>query len=344
MHTELMNQDNFADVLRGISQRRRQGTLEVRFADRAYRLVFLQGKIIEVLQPGVNPAKELCKRLKAAGVLPDQFELTTLSYKGLWQEIQKLEIASARMDQSAFERALKFRVLDKLYEIAGAQGAFLNFDTALLDIERDFLPSISVGQLLLDVVSLEAEASRMAGIEAAGKYIQRTDVAVPAGLSPDEQSLFDLLESPLQCSELRSRSLMSVFAFQEALLALIEKGHVVVEADSPHLSSDEFLDDKFLDGLDASIDEAFEEIGKAPAVMEGDPSVVSGEVSTEAAIVSLASPTLRRSAFTARMALSSARLAHNPYVPVVVVLMWVLGAIIMPWLLWDSVFLAFVSP
>ncbi|MBX7143066.1 MAG: DUF4388 domain-containing protein [Oligoflexia bacterium] len=342
MQTELMNQDNFADVLRGISQRRRQGTLEVRFADRAYRLVFVQGKIIEVLQPGISPAKELSKRLKAAGVLPESFELAAAGYKALWQEIQKHPVASSQLDQVSFERAVKHRVLDKLYEISAAQGAFLNFDSALLDIERDFLPSVSVGQFLLDVVSLEAEASRMAGLETPGKYLRRGE-AQPQSLSEGEQVLFSLLNEPCLCEELRTRSLLSKFAFQEAVLELIEKGHIVVENDSPLLSSEEFLDKGLLDGIDASIDEAFGELAMQQENSVPEPQVLAQAVEPVLTI-SPSSSGPQRGAFTARVALMSARLAHNPFVPAVVVLCWVCAAVILPWLLWDSVFLSFVSP
>jgi hypothetical protein len=330
-----LTKETLVEVLRNVSQRRRQGTLEIRYSQRAIRILFIQGKIAEVLEQGVNPAQEVLRRLRLAGICPEGFGAQVQDYSGLWSSIEADPVCQNRLTQKEFVEAIKHRVLDKLYELDFAHNGSFEFSSTHFDLDRNFVPSISVGQLLLDFVSLAEDQSRYVQLCSGEKQVQATGNEIP-GLSLAERKLLDLCATPISPHRLRECSLLSAFTYQEAFLRLHEEGAIRIEAEPEVLSVDGFLDEQVLTHLDASIDAAFADetiFPKAeaiPSALEAPADSLRIVGQTEVAAVRM------RASWRMKCNHLSIRLGANPWVPAIVMVLFLTASIGIPLMLWSS--------
>jgi hypothetical protein len=342
MLSGVLTQESMVEVLRSISQRRRQGTLEIRYAERAMRILFVQGKIAEVLEQGVNPAQELLRRFRAASICPAGFSSDAQDYAGLWRNIEADPICQNRLSRKEYCEAIKHRVLDKLYAMDLATEAFFEFSTTHFEVDKTYLPNISVGQLLLDFVAIKEERERFINIFGANPQVQSAEMDT-VGLSSDEQRLLELSAQPISVQKLKDCSLLSVLALEEALLHLHEEGAVQILHDKPVLSSSEFLDDKLLDGLDASIDQAFAEDHLLDKVRNfAAPQTSQIEAETLRLVTGTEVLSGRRpGAWRQRLSQASLKMAANPWVPAASMLLFLAACLLLPFYFWGALAAAF---
>ena len=340
MQTGVLTQESLAQVLRGVSQRRRQGCLEVRYTDRSVRILFIQGKIAEFLEQGINPAQEVCRMLQAAGMLELEFSCKASNYLELWTQISGSSHLDPNFTLDLFKETLKHRVLDKLYRLDVNCEAFFSFDAAMVEVERDFVPYISVGQLLLDLVALDCERPKFLELFQEDFLISRLKTGAELGLVNEEQHILNCLAEPLTVAQVKTRSLLSSFTLQECLMHLHSRELIQVAKPAPMLSSDEFLDEGLLKGLDDSIDAAFNE----EALLQKTNSAEQLQDSISTTLdqsAPLFSQGRQQGVFRQRMALLSSRMMHMYWIPALVMLSFLTAAIIVPLFIWQPVFEAF---
>lgn len=347
MHTGVSSQESLSQVLRNISQRRRQGVLELHFGDRVVHVHFVQGKIVELAERGSAPAQEIANILVAANLLSPQFAAGINSYQDLLLPLQVGAASAGTTPKELVKRAVRHRILSKLYLLDLDSPALHSFDSTMVEYQRDFAPSISVGQLLLDIVALHSDRSKFLSIFGSNMLLSRGE-AEPTSLSEEEMLLHSLLAQAQDLDSLRLRSMLSEYAFQDALLRMHEQKHLTLhQAES---SGEEFLDEKLLNHLDAAIDEVFEDEGfSIPAQEQSAPqSQVASEAAPELSILRDGATDTDRSAFISRgikrrLALASARALHMHWVPAFVMALFLLSTLLVPLFLWHRVFEAFAG-
>lgn len=232
MNTGLINQDNFSDVLRQLSQRRRQGMLELTFADQKVSIAFHTGKIAEVYRGAISPLEELSDWLRSAQVVSPDFSTQGVStYSQLFPLVTAALLPTARpIDDKAFKSLIRHRTMEKIFSLPLKQGAIFSFAPELVEIDRDFSPSISVGQLLLDMVALESDDEDFEASFSPNAIVSITSKQTSGNLSLDEKYLLELIGGGIDVQTLSNKSLMSSYHFRETLMALFNNKLIAVGA------------------------------------------------------------------------------------------------------------------
>lgn len=253
MFSGVLSGENLSQTLRDISQRRRQGVLEVSVLDQQYELFFVQGRVVDVHKAGQNLCEEIVQCLKRIGTLPENWEDydATLAYRDLYLFINSKGYLA---DEEFFKVVLKHRLLDQLYAVCTANSGFFSFKVKMVEYDKELCPSISVGQLLLDLVAFETDLPKF-------KDMFQDDLRVvaeagnPGSLSEEEKLIVDLLHEALKVSDLRARSILSAYHFQETLLSLRDQ-KIIRLSDEQSVAAELGFD---LDGLSSSLDSVIDE-------------------------------------------------------------------------------------
>lgn len=351
MHTGTAHQETLSQVLRGISQRRRNGILDVRLVDGSVRLHFYQGKVVEFSDPRSAPCAEVFQLLVEAGIAPVALDWIPQSYAALRSALIKDSRTDALFTDELFRRAILHRVLSKLYALNLEAPALTGFDSSMVEYEREFAPAISVGQLLLDLVALESDRPKFLQLFS-GSILLSQGQGESAGLSSDEILIHSMLKVEKSLPQLRKECLLSEYAFQDALVRLHDQALIAIRQVPASSGKEDFLDQKLLDGLDASIDEVFEAegISSSSAALSDPPSQVlplspegSPDVSDAGAAVIASETALLPIGFRQRLALASSRAMHMHWIPALVMMIFLLSAVLVPLFLWQHVYEAFAG-
>lgn len=270
MQSGVITPENLGQVLRELSQKRKSGVLGITVGECQWQLKFVRGRVVDMLNGSEPPLTGLAQRLQRAGYIEgDVGEFLSTLPASLEGERYQTLYHVLNMDQEAFKLAVKHQVLDALYTLDLQQGAYYSFKMQMVEFDKEYCPSLSVGQLLLDLVELPVELERYTSTFSDDDFIVRTP-GDPAPLSAEEQAVFDLIEKASSLDELFAQSMLSQFHFLEAVLALYDQGAVAItDSESTHSAgSDESgtqggvdlsMVDDLVAALEDSIDSSFEE-------------------------------------------------------------------------------------
>lgn len=325
MITGVINTDNISQVLRSISQRRQQGVLEVNFSDRRIDIFFVQGKVVDVQHSDQNHLLEVLETLQRGKRVPEDFVLEAASYEEL-----QLQLAGVGVDEELFKLVLKHRILDRLYRLDFDSSAYYNFKVQMVEGDRKVLPAVSVGQLLLDLVSLESEK---AGFESAFPSQARLECGLSASFaSEEERLLYESIGAGGTVAEVAARCMLSCFHYREALSALHERGFVTVTGGASAETGTER-------GFDvSSIVEALEQSARADLLASmsidapGEPPAAAGEE---------LEPPGRLAELRMQVGFWSARLLQERAVPHVIVYLFLAAALLLPLFFWGGILARF---
>ncbi len=365
MQTGVISQENFSQVLRSLSQKRKHGVLEIQYAEKRVDVSFVQGRIVEATLFDVNPVEEVVGILRSAGMIKGELESGwEVSYDALFQAFASRDPGLGVVEEKVFARAVKHRVLDLLYGVVAKEGGYYNFKTMMVECSKHFAPSISVGQLLLDVVALQSEGHKFSETFKEGVILKR-DVARAAqmegsSLPEEELAIFEALSEDLSLEELRLKSLLSIYHFQESLRSLHTRGLIAVS--EVGVTSEKLLGTNFLESLDSSIDSVFASVDEATDQLEtlGEDELEEEESVTARARSEQAEgeeleegdeefgeededgeyeevkPNLK-----VRLGLISYRLLNKSWVPHTLAVIGLLVGVVVPFLFWGPIFKPF---
>ncbi len=306
-----LSQENLTQTLRELSQKKRHGILQLECADNKIEIIFSAGRIVDCQDVGEVKTKGLLGRIADLGLVPHD----TLgqdypdTYQALFTAIKE---QSPTITPDDFKELLTHWVLDKLYSIDFDRPGRFSFNVKVPEFERAFSASISVGQLLLDLVALNTDYAQFDQIIPATVFLVRT--AEEAGdLSADEELIFAAIGNGITRASLRKRIYLSEYPFREALLALREKGLVDIALKAPE--------------------------GAVPA---GQTNVLAPKVSQPLVLTKTESLTAsepdRRPGLVARL---NHYLLHSTLVPEILVITFLASALVVPLLFWKTMFLQF---
>jgi hypothetical protein len=217
----ILNRETYGEVFRGISQRRKHGTLEITIDGSMLLTRFVSGKIAEVHWDRTSMVQAVAEYLKEAKFISELPEKPVSTFQELLPFLKKHHPS---LTPGRFQDIIRHYMLDCLYSLDLDKGGFFSFRTEMVTTEKDFVPSISVGQLLLDLVALQTEQDTFTGcfpplclVELTGKTSQT--------VSPDEATIINvLMEGAVERDELKRKALLSSYTFRETLVNLNNKG------------------------------------------------------------------------------------------------------------------------
>jgi Domain of unknown function (DUF4388) len=250
MHTGTISEENISQILRGISQRRQTGIISIKMLDNNYQIMFSSGKIVEAIDQSITPIEDIEQRLKLAGYAKQSHDFTNYNtYNEVFLALQNESVGLKPFTEQDFRRLVKHRVLDTLYNLSLEKQAEYTFEMRSYEIDKDFSPSISVGQFLLDSVALETERERFLRLVPNNSKVIRLDSG-GLTLTEDENLLYNLIGSGISKSALSANSLLSQYAIQSALLSMHERALIEIENDSQSLNNSKALSGDILSILE----------------------------------------------------------------------------------------------
>ncbi len=347
MQSGVLSSENLADVLRGISQRRRQGVLEVTCSDSVTSILFVQGRVVEALTSKLTSVQETVEWLERAGYpVANPKGYLEENYSGLQSRLTRELPTEFSVSDEQLQHVIRQRVLDRLYKLDVGAGSFYTFKVQMVDHDRDFAPSISIGQLLLDLVELSAERDDFDRRFPDSTVIRRTELAVN-GMTPEESIVIKTVGVGIGLSELERRCLLSSYHFRHSLLDLLNNGAISVlpgNAKANQPQSDLAIDSFLSDSIDAAFSEAA--FGSSPATDEpidhDDKGTLEQLVEGDDHELMSESEQISQSG-AASLYLLSASLLQNTMVPRIVATVFVLLALFAPLLAWQQVISLFAD-
>lgn len=256
MQTGVITQDNLADVLRGISQRRRQGVLDIAAGCGTYKIYFVQGRIVDIAVPDMTPVQDLVTWLTRGGYPCQPWEMySEHTYAELNVRLQDEFGSAVPLEPEVLRLAVRHRILERLYHLELGPGALYNFRVQMVSPENHLSPSISVGQLLLDIVEMEGEAESFRTQFSAHSIVGPTGSIADLNLPEEEERILKVIHDGCSVEELEVRSLLSSHAFRHGLLELRAHNMIAVRGTAPE--SEAAPGGEIGEYLDSSIDAAF---------------------------------------------------------------------------------------
>lgn len=344
MESGVLNRENLSSVLRSISQRRRQGVLEINEAGEQTQILFYQGKIVEVVKGESSPAVEVAQLLEAAELISVPESFRPRSYLELFDQLNSLVLGDP-VDEALLKRAIKHRVLNCVYDLSDLSGAYYTLKVQIVEYERDFAPVISVGQILLDLVALSNEGARFAEMFSPRTFI-RPAQSSEGGLSEEEALLLEIIGEGINFAVLQRKAMLSRYHLQDACLSLLDRSLLAVAAagDGEEAAARP-AGKEVLTSIDRSIDQAFAEEAKLVKAERSFAQAQDAKAAPAAQTQSAArqpEESLAQAELPAvpgwRLSLikASSQLSEGWLVPGVLAVIFLLGAAVIPFFAWRS--------
>ena len=351
MQTGVLTSENLASVLRDVSQRRRQGTLSIHLLNRQIELLCVQGKIVEVIEVGISPVSELIDTLFKGGRLENIPPNPPENYKALFQFINTGP--GNTFDEALFRQVVKERIANKLYGLDLKNGAHYAFQMQMVEYDRDFCPSISIGQLLLDMVALESDRERFMSLFGSGGEVALTGIE-GGTLSSEECTVLEAIGAGASFEEIARLAMLSSYHLQDAMLTLYDAKMIKVGAPKQAADDDENFDD-MLSSFEQSIDQAFDSSAQdelevsEPSLKDAinarqnrDPSILPDDTDEtedeEDLEQDFSGESSRLANLQSRMRLTSIRLIQSPSVVHAFILAFLVAFVLIPVLMWGGAF------
>ena len=342
MESGIVDQEKFSHLLQSISQRRRSGVLKLELEEGSTTIYFHLGKIVDLLPSGINPVEVLRQRLVRSGDIPENSQLQAANYAELVEKLRGAGVTGRVVEAEFFGWAVQQGILDRLYSLDLSRSVAYSFGAQMLDPNDFVAQPISVGQLLLDFVSLEATRERFQEVFSQARRVQQAKEASPS-FSGNEELLFELIASrPFSLAELRVTSLLSSYHFEEALLGLYDQGYISAGlADDSAEAEEAPTLESVTAALDAAIETEEQQLESAEAAVLEAPAEnagVAGEGDQRGDRLELSGlPWL------VRLNILSSQILQRESAPRLLALVFFLAALFAPFLFWRELFRAFTE-
>ena len=225
-----LNHENLTDLFRTLSQKRKHGLLSLQSADSSFEITFISGRIAEVRELGWLTSPAIYERLKISGRFVENIlepeELSQMDLPTLYAKL----VESSVVSHNDFMLARTSLSLDMLHSLNYISNGVFQFDARLLEFDDKLSLKLSPGQLLLDFVELETNRQRFDEImgsldcQAVGVLLG-DDVGT---MNYQEEELVRAIGDGAPLEEVMSRVLLSENDFRSVLLALYDRGSILL--------------------------------------------------------------------------------------------------------------------
>lgn len=352
MEAGIINEESLTSLLRNISQRRRQGVLEISYPQGPVRISFIQGKIVEIERGDVPPACELMSILEESGRIPHGLSWQMPDDRSTAYQTLFDALVGSGVAEGIFLQALRHRILDGIYGLDLTTGSYYTFKVQMVECERNFAPHISVGQVLLDLVALATDSPRFEALFASNTVLKAVN-DFSGVLSDEEQILFEMITDGAEFDRLKSASMLSRYHFQDAMLSLHERGaiRIVDKSAAPQKASAGLSGEGLLSSIEGALDDVFSEhaLPTQPGRAQTAASVVDVEPQIDIGLgyANIGEPILEQSEefVPHRRIFSLGRLnrdaLHSSSTVGIAAILFFFAVTVLPMLLWGDLFTAF---
>lgn len=232
MYSGVFSADELTRVFRSISQKRRQGVLEIQLGSHSVFISFHNGKIVDAGQLEKPSTLAICERLMLCGKMTSDQRQELLDEGMSIANLCGVLVEKGVCTKEEFLAAKTVFQMDTLYSLRKASRGHYEFTPKMTRNEEEYSLNLAPGQLLLDMMELDSEEGRYAGVIAALSAKDTRIVAANQGmgqLSTGEEALYSVLEESSCLEEICQRTLLTEYQLRAALLALFDKKLLKVE-------------------------------------------------------------------------------------------------------------------
>lgn len=236
MYSGVFSADELTRVFRSISQKRRQGVLEIQLGSHTVFITFHNGKIIDAGQSEKPSTLGICERLVVSGKMSGDQIQECLDQSKSVADLCKTLVERGLCTRGDFLAAKTVYQMDTLYSLRKAGRGHYEFTPKMTRNEEEFSLNLAPGQLLLDMMELDSEESRFTGVVATLSAKDSRIVAANQGvgqLSTGEEALCSVLDESSCLEEICQRTLLTEYQLRTALLALFDKKLLKMEKKAP---------------------------------------------------------------------------------------------------------------
>ena len=230
---ESINYGSFQALLRGLSQRRRQGLLQVDCRGSAFELSFFEGRIVSARCAGRSPTREICGRLARAGCLRRELLPLFADVDLSADQLYALLVNKGYIAEDDFIAAKIADETDLLHALRAADDYHAQFTPQLVQFSPELGLSVYPGQLLLDFFEFAASDLRFRQVFSDPQQKLR---AVPSAiqhqsvLTSAEEAVLASMAPVATLQEVLDTTLLSEHEIREALLHLLSHKLITFES------------------------------------------------------------------------------------------------------------------
>jgi|GEM_PF-4476723 len=224
MQQGYLSLDNFSEVFRDLSQRRRTGELCLQIGPDKESVFFGQGKVVDVSKMGQSGSQRLFERLQVAGFVGSS-EQSFKSYQELFDYLTEQEESAHLFDRELFDQSVRHFLFDQLLSISLEQGARYEFKNVGMDSQVDSNCALVLSQFLLDKALVDQEMPALEREFRSNLFI-RTAGKQPADLDDECSLVYSMLGDGLSVQRLLQCCLLSRFHTFLSLKKLQVLGHI----------------------------------------------------------------------------------------------------------------------
>lgn len=273
----VVNNASLEDLLRRISQDRKQGVLQLHQGESTTVLSFHKGKIFEIVSHGVPPVAEVLAWLKQSGIVRETFSSQADSYASLMGELANASLLEE--DDSCFTRVIHARIREKFHSLHFTQDTPYVFTPQATSPEDRFSPSFAVSTLLVERAEFLEELPRRKELFS-GESVFVVDLDKKLELNEVSQAVFSVLDGITPLSQVPLLACACRFDVYRTLEALRERGALTPVGESS--AEDEELDLDAIDDLSSLFSDAqTEENDEQDISLEETNGVITVDEATE---------------------------------------------------------------
>ena len=232
--------DELSGIFRSVATKRKHGVLVVDAVPCRFEIYFQNGRITFVTRADQNPVREICRRLIAAGKLESEYAENAVSDLSGVERLCEHLVDERGLSREVFLRALRAYQTDVLHSLRSAEIGGTEFFARVVTIDPMFALSMSAGQLLLDLVEIEADDERFVSlfgeIEESDLLVEKRRAELASGALPAADELWGRFGTACALRDLAARALQSEHDVKSALLALYDMDAITLRrgaVDSP---------------------------------------------------------------------------------------------------------------
>jgi len=223
--SSLFRTESIASIFRQISQKRKNGVIELIGTGEPITVGFNQGKVVFAYQGAISFEEAIISLLKDQGSLEAEFDSTEI--KTLEQIAEKLEGTLGEVSRDILRKAAKKIILDTLFNAKLEGKGHYSFRVQGVDYDASFIQPFTVGQVLLDSATyMQAEEKFKVVFKAHDKV--RSKEGNIEELSEAESNLFKICSCIQDIDKLSSKILLHALEIKEGLVVLNEKGLIEI--------------------------------------------------------------------------------------------------------------------
>jgi hypothetical protein len=227
MLSGIVSQHTWSQLLQSISNKRKQGALELDLGEQMTLAVhFLQGKIVDIQHGNETPATSTLRLLKHCKLVDVNVEVEAGTYANLENGLTQLLGSEQDTIRELIRRAVFKRTLDTLHEFRLDTTVPWSFRVGGFEFGREAVP-IAVSQLLLDLADYEPVRKDFVEKFSEGSRI----VAAPGFVAPgDDMSVIlkRLSSRSMKPNELLGELLLPKLHAERAMLELLAVGGLLI--------------------------------------------------------------------------------------------------------------------